>query len=62
MPLLSLATLRRFTNDIETSNEPSRGMLEGHSLSTKADSKRIVKKNELKLAKSKDMPKMRKYN
>jgi len=44
-PLLSLAMLRRFITDIKQSNEPSRGMLAGYSLSTKADSKRIMKKN-----------------
>ena len=41
-PLLSLAMLRRFITDIDTSNEPSRGMLAGDSLSIK--DKRIMKK------------------
>jgi hypothetical protein len=41
-PLLSLAMLRRFITDIDTSNEPSRGMLAGYSLSIK--DKRIIKK------------------
>ena len=43
--------LRRFIPDIDTSNEPSRGMLAGYSLSIKADIKRIMKKNEWKLVK-----------
>ena len=45
-PLLSLAMLRGFITDIKESNEPSRGMLAGYSLSIKADSKRIMKKNK----------------
>ncbi len=40
--MLSLAMLRRFITDIDTSNEPSRGMLAGYSLSIK--DKRIMKK------------------
>jgi hypothetical protein len=39
---LSLAMLRRFITVIDTSNEPSRGMLAGYSLSIK--DKRIMKK------------------
>ncbi len=50
-PLLSLAILRRFINDIQTSNEPSRGMLAGYSLSIKTNSKIIMKENEWKLVK-----------
>ena len=47
-PLLSLAMLRRFIVDIKQSNGPSRGMLAGYSLSIKADSKRITKKQRRK--------------
>jgi hypothetical protein len=50
--LLSLAMLRRFITDIDTSNEPSRGMLAGYSLSTKYN-------EEILIINGKDMPKGR---
>jgi hypothetical protein len=37
--------LRRFITDIKQSNEPSRGMLAGYSLSMDNNNKRRMKKN-----------------
>ena len=52
MLLLSLAILRRFIDeDIQASDEPSRGMLAGYSLSIDYDNKGIMRKNERIMAK-----------
>ena len=55
--MLSLAILRRFIPDIDTSNEPSRGMLAGYSLSIISNSKK--NNEEILITNGKDMPKGR---
>ncbi len=59
--MLSLAILRRFIPDIDTSNEllnePSRGMLASYSLSIISNSKK--NNEEILITNGKDMPKGR---
>jgi hypothetical protein len=49
--------LRRFITDIDTSNEPSRGMLAGYSLSIISNGKK--NNEEILITNGKDMPKGR---
>jgi hypothetical protein len=52
--------LRRFIPDIDTSNEPSRGMLAGYSLSIISNSKKNNEEiQEILITNGKDMPKGR---